>query len=770
MKHGILLILFCLSTVFVLGQTIRGTVANSETGDPIIGASIYFMKAKSGTVTNLDGQFNIKIPESNDTLVVSFIGYQAYKLEVDSTSVDTIITLQIQLQQESSALQEVVITSSSVDLVKGIMKFAAGVQTVQAPIPFEMKRFSNTSFLGILNTYPGVKMESRGPGGSRRISIRGSMLRSPFGVRNIKLYWNEIPLTSPDGASPLEVIDVQEISSGNIIRGPSGNLHGYGAPNGGVLAFESQTPKAKWQEAGTSFMAGSNGLLRYTAQAKVSSKRWRNNVLYIHQDYAGYRDQEANGKDQVFLNSTYAITAKQQISLHAYHYKGFWELPGAIDSAAMAEDPTQALAYSKDANAAVNRTRTRIGLHYRWITARGWSNNTTMYGNTTDKENPYGTSPFFNGYKFEEANGYGGRTKFGYHHDLGRVLFITAFGAEYQTETNQLKEYTNDLGNPGLLKIDHDTKATNSLVFAKARFDFPFKMKVLIAGSYYRLMYDHSDLYQLDSIDYSGERAFAPNLTPSISVVYQLSKNINVIGEISNGYSAPTLWEVSNTDGSINTDLEAETAVTYELAVRGSTLKNRLTFDVMAYTMPLQNAIVPHTLSSGLTIYENTGSTLQNGVEAMLGWSPRLKGKYLKLWTSITLNDFKFDHYVKDGTDYSGNDLTGSPKQMVASGIDFHHHKGFYASMVSNYVGETPIDDANSVYADAYAVLSSRIGFEKKIKSKWEFEIYTGVENILDEQYTSFLQLNGFGGKYYNPAPGRSFYIGTGLKYKIKSK
>src|SRR5690606_4930551 len=49
-----------------------------------------------------------------------------------------------------------------------------------------------------LNTVPGVRMEERSPG-SYRLSIRGSLLRSPFGIRNIKVYMDEMPLTDAGG-------------------------------------------------------------------------------------------------------------------------------------------------------------------------------------------------------------------------------------------------------------------------------------------------------------------------------------------------------------------------------------------------------------------------------------------------------------------------------------------------------------------------------------------------------------------------------------------
>src|SRR5882672_8194123 len=57
----------------------------------------------------------------------------------------------------------------------------------------QLKRFGNNSILPAVNIIPGVRMEERSPG-SYRLNVRGSSLRSPFGVRDVKIYINDIPL------------------------------------------------------------------------------------------------------------------------------------------------------------------------------------------------------------------------------------------------------------------------------------------------------------------------------------------------------------------------------------------------------------------------------------------------------------------------------------------------------------------------------------------------------------------------------------------------
>ena len=68
------------------------------------------------------------------------------------------------------------------------------------------------------------------------------------------------------------------------------------------------------------------------------------------------------------------------------------------------------------------------------------------------------------------------------------------------------------------------------------------------------------------------------------------------------------------------------------------------------------------------------------------------------------------------------------------------------------------MNDANSEYAKAYNLLGAKIGFEKLVKGRLRIKLFGGVENILDERYSLGNDINGFGGRYYNAAPGRNYY------------
>src|SRR5437879_3368193 len=83
--------------------------------------------------------------------------------------------------------------------------------------PAQLNLQPQNSLVSAVNTVPGVRMEERSPG-SYRLSIRGSLLRSPFGVRDVKIYYDEIPLTDAGGNTYLNAIDINSVQGVEVLK------------------------------------------------------------------------------------------------------------------------------------------------------------------------------------------------------------------------------------------------------------------------------------------------------------------------------------------------------------------------------------------------------------------------------------------------------------------------------------------------------------------------------------------------------------------------
>ena len=82
-------------------------------------------------------------------------------------------------------------------------------------------------------------------------------------------------------------------------------------------------------------------------------------------------------------------------------------------------------------------------------------------------------------------------------------------------------------------------------------------------------------------------------------------------------------------------------------------------------------------------------------------------------------------------------------------------HDLFNLNVEFRHIGENPILNDNSVYAEAYSLLDPSV--EVKINNK--YVVQAGVRNALNTQYSDWLHLNAGWSKYYNPAPPRTAYI-----------
>ncbi|MDH5250028.1 MAG: TonB-dependent receptor, partial [Cyclobacteriaceae bacterium] len=150
------------------------------------------------------------------------------------------------------------------------------------------------------------------------------------------------------------------------------------------------------------------------------------------------------------------------------------------------------------------------------------------------------------------------------------------------------------------------------------------------------------------------------------------------------------------------------------------------------------------------------------GVEAKLSWAPKLNGRIisrLNLWSSYTYNYYRFVDYVQDGKDFSGNRLTGVAPTIALLGADITFRK-IYINITSGYTDAIPLNDANSEYASSYVLLGARLGIRTNLTKNLPFEAFVGIDNALNERYSLGNDLNAFGGRYYNAAAKRNYYVG----------
>jgi len=648
-----------------------------------------------------------------------------------------------------------------------LRRTAAAVGVVDTRV---IERFNQASLTQAVNTLPGVRLEERATA-SYRLSVRGSTLRSPFGVRNVKVYYNDLPFTEASGSTPLNLLDPATIGRIEVIKGPAASV--YGAGTGGAVLLATRRPEPGQTGAQASFTVGSFGLRRYSVAAESggASSSWR--AQYVRQDLDGYRQQSALRRETAILDGELNPNEKQTLSLHLLYTDLDYQLPGGLTRPQFEQDPRQArpgtaAAPGTVAQRAAYRSRTVLlgGSHEYRFTPR-FSNKTTVYTSGSIVSTPYLVD-----YERNTLLGLGGRSVFNYQTTLaGRVLRLAA-GAELQSSFESARNYTNRAGTPGPLRYDDEIRTGTGFGFAQADWELPAGWLLTAGASYNRLAYRINRV--ADAAQPGGyrlNREFRPEVSPRLAVLKEFSPKLSAYASVSIGFSPPTEEEIRPSDGSLNPDLQAERGISYELGTRGQLLGQRLRFDVAIYDLELRNTIVTRSNAQGTALFYNTGATRQLGAEAAVSgwlWQPRATAANaglatgLRAWVSYAYNHYRFRTYQPGDTDYSGNRLTGTAPHTLSGGLDFAAPLGFYLNPALAHQARLPLNDANSVYAVGYWTFATRAGWRYTLRHL-TLDVFAGIENATDCRYSLGNDLNAFGGRYFQPAPGRNYYGGLSL-------
>ena len=617
----------------------------------------------------------------------------------------------------------------------------------------DFERFNNTSMLPAVNTVPGVRMEERSPG-SYRFSIRGSLLRSPFGVRNVKVYWNSLPFTDGGGNTYLNLLDFGSVGGLEIIKGPGGSL--YGAGTGGVLLIQS--PFSRDNKLDVSAVMGSYGLRRYNLAGEIHNTKTHFKIGYAHQKSSGYREQTGMQRDALHADVSFLLSSNHKLSATVLYTDLFYETPGGLNKAQFDADPEQARPPSPvtrgavEQQAAVTNKTGYIGLSddYQWN--ENWSTQTGIYGSLTAFENPT-----IRNYEIRDEQNFGMRSQTEYVFAKKLKGKIT-LGGEYQYFSSPLTVYGNTYGVIDTVQTDDKLKSRLFLFFGQAELNLGSNFFLTFGASANFLKYRFTTLHPQPVI--KQNRTFDPVLSPRLALMKKFNL-ISVYASISQGFSPPSLAEVRPSAGTYNNDLNSERGLNYEIGFRGKLAGGQLRYDITGYDFRLDETIVIQRTSDGAEYFVNAGKTSQRGLEGTLSYHPDLISKSfdLSLWASYTYNHYRFRDYENDGNDFSGNRLTGIAPTVALWGLDVGF-KGFYLNATANYTDALPLNDANSVYASEYFLLGSRIGYRSKALQKVRFEVFAGIDNALDKRYSLGNDLNAIGGRYYNAAPPRNYYLG----------
>ena len=239
---GSLMMYFLLSGVAQAQErTISGKVTSMEEGEALPGVNVIVQGTALGTVTDIEGNYNLNVPQDANTLVFSFIGYVQEEVEIGNRT-----TIDVQMQTDITQLSEVVVTALGIEREERALGYA--VQEIEGETLTKAREVNMVNSLSGRIAGVQVSGASGNMGGSSRILIRG--VNSVAGNNQPLFVVDGVPLdnsnfTSTDqerGAGGYDYgnmaqdINPDDIASISVLKGPSAAaLYGTRAANGVIL-------------------------------------------------------------------------------------------------------------------------------------------------------------------------------------------------------------------------------------------------------------------------------------------------------------------------------------------------------------------------------------------------------------------------------------------------------------------------------------------------------------------------------------------------------
>lgn len=739
---------------------ITGKIIESDNNIPLEGVKIINLDTQKSITSEIGGAFEI----FNE-------GIYSFKKKGYATKRLNLVFNQyyiIQLEINPSELNEVIVHSNHIP--KTLKRATASVNIITSK---DIKRSNDINFAPILNRTPGVFMQS-GALNTNRITIRGIGSRNLFGTSKIRAYFKDIPLTNGSGETNIEDFELASISQFEIIKGPASSI--YGAGLGGVIQLKPQNTLLNQTHLNTAFSFGSFGLIKSIVNVNHGSNKNSLRAIYSNTHSNGYRENNEYSRQTFTLNTNHFLNKTNELSFLASYVDLKAFIPSSIDNTDYLNNPELAAFTWKQSQGFEDSKRGVFGISWNHDYHSNLKHTSSIF---TSFKNAYEPRPF-NILK-ENTFAIGIRSRL-----LGKSRLFSkninwTFGGELFRDTYKYKTFENlyedfpigtgsVMGNP---LSNFKEKRNYYNVFAETNFEVSNRTTISFGLNINKTAYDLEDNFMTsdENLNQSGTFKFKNIASPKLGVSHLFSKNFSVYSSISHGFSPITLNETLLPNGQINTNLKPETGWNFEIGTRGTTLNNKLQYSGSIYRLDIKNLLVSRRTAQDEFIGINAGRTQHDGLELSLNYNWLQKESVsLNSFMNYTHNNFIFKEFIENADDFSGNELTGVPKNILNAGIDFDSSLGFYGNINYQYVGSMPITDSNSLYSDSYSLTNLKIGCQANLNKSLKLNIFFGVNNIFNKPYASQILINasGFGGnapRYFYPGNPINYFSGLNVNY-----
>jgi iron complex outermembrane receptor protein len=726
--------------------------AKDPAGATLMGAKVVARHQATGqtteTATDSQGRYELKLAPGTYSVEVSGANLQSATKELTLAAGQS-ATLDFQL-----ALSPL---SESVTITEGarteLERTPGGVAVVGGRDLTQTRAYN---LRDVFEYTPGVLAQSRFGSDEAQISIRGSGLRNNFHGRGVNFLINGMPHMDADGFSDFEAMDFLAAQRVEVWKGANALRYG-GNTSGGAINLVTHTgktaPRLELRVQGGSF--GS-----FTGHLATGGERGRFNYFlsFTEVELEGYREHNYQGRQRLYGNFNFALDDKTDFNWDVVYANVGERYPGPLTREEFFSDPRAAVPIyvQQDWGRFVNYTRVGFGMRRRFNGGHEFSFN--VFGQYRNLDHP-----IFNVLD-QDTRTFGG--EFRYSHTGERNRLVVGF--QPWVTPNGGRRFENNNGTAGAHTAEFDSLATNYGIYVENQFDVSPSFTLVTGARADWALRRFTDFF-LSNGDQSDERTFKA-FSPKVGFVWRPRDQMQVFANVSRSYEPPVLSiELISFGAPGFLPLGAQDSWQIEGGTRGRA-GQRLNYELTFYNLEVNDEIIntnvrpfpgaPFTIPSYRSAPETRHTGLEFALDAALWQGLFTEGDGITARTAYTFSRFR---YIDDLI-YFNNYLPGAPRHIVRSELRYDHPRGFWIAPNVDWSPATYfMDSANTALNDKYAVLNLRAGFDQ---ARWG--IYFEAHNLTDRLYSAAVQVDSEARTFFEPANGRSAYVG--FRYRFGGK
>jgi iron complex outermembrane receptor protein len=612
---------------------------------------------------------------------------------------------------------------------------------------------------------PGLSSASRNnPSQDPRLSIRGFGSRSAFGVRGVRVLRDGMPLTLPDGQTPLDYLSLESVGRIEVMRGAASAL--YGNASGGVIDIISSEPSRGAVSVDGRLWAGEDGFVRSVLAASGTS----NGVSYVTDAAHGRSDgtreharhEGTTGFARVTLESGPSLLSLTFLGLH----NPLAQNPGALTLDEMRSNPRLADPQSIRRNARKAVRQVQAGAALQRELGNGDAS-VSVFRGARSLDNPLPFAVVEIG-----RHTWGASASLRQQVQVGWLLHRVALGADFQSMNDLRRNFAacadtippaaptvscpDVTSERGIVTLDQRERVSSFGVYLTDDVELSRLLSATAGVRADNVRFEVVDrLISASNPDDSGERSLA-SVSPIVGLIARVSALASLYANVSSAFETPTATELgTQPDGSagINPDLDPQKSLTFEAGIKGFAGAAR--YDAALYSTRVTDELVPFEVpgSDGRRYFRNAGSTSRRGAEAGVD----VTSGPLSFLLSYSYSRFRFTSFQVGEADYSANRIPGIPEHRVQGAATLSRKFGF-VSVETEMAGSSYTDDANTFVAPGYAVFHLRSGVTP-LRGTRRLSLMAAVQNVFNRSYASSIAVNATRSRYFEPAASRTLSI-----------